>query len=128
LMLGLTRRQSLERIAEVEAFTELGDYLNLPLRTYSSGMLLRLAFAISTSVQPEILILDEMIGAGDRKFAEKATERLNRLTDAASILVIASHVPDTLRKLCNKAALLREGRLIEVGPVDQILARYTAEG
>jgi ABC-2 type transport system ATP-binding protein/lipopolysaccharide transport system ATP-binding protein len=127
-MLGLTRRQSLERIGEVEAFTELGDYLNLPLRTYSSGMLLRLAFAISTSVQPEILILDEMIGAGDQKFAEKATKRLNRLTDAASILVVASHASDTLRRLCNKAALLREGRLIEVGPVDQILARYTAEG
>lgn len=128
LMLGLTRRQSLDRVGEVEAFTELGDYLNLPLRTYSSGMLLRLAFAISTSVEPEILILDEMISAGDQKFAEKAAERLNRLTDAASILVVASHAPDTLRKLCNKAALLREGNLIEVGPVDQILERYAAEG
>jgi ABC-2 type transport system ATP-binding protein/lipopolysaccharide transport system ATP-binding protein len=127
-MLGLTRRQSLDRIGEIEAFTELGDYLNLPLRTYSQGMLLRLAFAISTSIEPEILILDEMIGAGDKRFAEKANERLNRLTEAARILVVASHAPDTLRRLCNKAALLREGRLIDVGPVEEILSRYEAEG
>ena len=91
-------------------------------------MVLRLAFAISTSVQPEILILDEMISAGDQRFAEKATQRLNRLTDAASILVVASHAPETLRRLCNKAALLREGHLVEIGPVDHILERYTAEG
>lgn len=128
LMLGLARRQSLDRIGEIEAFTELGEYLNLPLRTYSQGMLLRLAFAISTSIEPEILILDEMIGAGDKRFADKASERLNRLTEAARILVIASHAPDTLRRLCNKAALLRDGRLIDVGPVEQILSRYEAEG
>src|SRR4029077_17302932 len=117
-MLGLTRRQSLDRIGEIEAFTELGDYLNLPLRTYSQGMLLRLAFAISTSIEPEILILDEMISAGDKRCAEKAGERLDQLTAAASILVVASHAPDTLRRLCNKAALLREGQLVEVGPVE----------
>jgi ABC-2 type transport system ATP-binding protein/lipopolysaccharide transport system ATP-binding protein len=127
-MLGLTRRQSLDRIDEIEAFTELGDYLNLPLRTYSQGMLLRLAFAISTSIKPEILILDEMIGAGDKQFAEKASQRLTLLTEAASILVIASHALDTLRQLCNKAALLREGRLIDIGPVERILGRYEAEG
>lgn len=128
LMLGLTRKESIARIPDIEAFTELGDYLNLPLRTYSSGMTLRLAFGISTSIQPEILILDEMIGAGDKRFNEKATERLNRLTEAASILVIASHVPETLRKLCSKAALLREGRIVDIGPVDDILKRYEAEG
>ena len=128
LMLGLTRRQSLERIPEIESFTELGDYLNLPLRTYSQGMLLRLAFAISTSIEPEILILDEMIGAGDKWFAEKASERLSRLTAGASIVVVASHARETLLQLCNKAALLREGRLVEIGPVAEILRRYEAEG
>jgi ABC-2 type transport system ATP-binding protein len=127
-MLGLTRRQSLARVEEIEAFTELGDYLSLPLRTYSQGMLLRLAFAISTTVAPEILILDEMIGAGDKWFAEKASQRLNRLTTGASILVVASHARETLLQLCNKAALLRAGRLIEIGPVADILARYEAEG
>ncbi len=128
LMLGLTRRQSLDRIAEIEEFTELGDYLNLPMRTYSSGMVLRLAFAVSTSVEPEILVLDEMISAGDQRFAEKSAERLNRLTDAASILLVASHAPETVRKLCNKAALMRDGRLVEIGPVDSILQRYASEG
>ncbi len=127
-MLGRTRRESLDRVGEIEAFTELGDYLNLPLRTYSQGMLLRLAFAISTSIEPEILILDEMIGAGDTRFADKATARLKRLTEAARIIVIASHSADTLRRVCNKAALLREGRLVAIGPVDEILGRYEKEG
>jgi ABC-type polysaccharide/polyol phosphate transport system ATPase subunit len=128
LMLGLTRRQSLDRISEIEAFTELGEHLDLPLRTYSQGMLLRLAFAISTSIRPEILILDEMIAAGDKRFADKAAARLNLLTEAASILVVASHSPEMLRRLCKKAVLLREGRIVDLGPVDQILARYEAEG
>ena len=127
-MLSLTRRQSLERIPEIESFTELGDYLNLPLRTYSQGMLLRLAFAVSTSIEPEILILDELIGAGDKWFAEKATQRLKRLAEGASILVVASHSRETLLQLCNKAALLREGHLVEIGPVAEILSRYEKEG
>jgi ABC-2 type transport system ATP-binding protein/lipopolysaccharide transport system ATP-binding protein len=127
LMLGLTRRQALERVEDIESFTELGDYLNLPLRTYSAGMMLRLAFAISTSIEPEILIMDEMIGAGDKAFAEKSAARLDRLTAAARLLVVASHAPDTLRRLCNKAALLREGQLVALGPVEEVLQRYETE-
>jgi ABC-2 type transport system ATP-binding protein/lipopolysaccharide transport system ATP-binding protein len=127
LMLGLTRRQSLERVEDIENFTELGEYLNLPLRTYSAGMLVRLAFAISTSINPEILIMDEMIGAGDKAFAEKATKRLERMMASANILVVASHASETLRRLCNKAALLRQGELIAMGPVEEILRRYESE-
>ena len=127
LMLGLTRRQSLERVEDIENFTELGEYLNLPLRTYSAGMLVRLAFAISTSINPEILIMDEMIGAGDKAFAEKATKRLERMMASANILVVASHASETLRRLCNKAALLRQGELIAMGPVEEILRRYELE-
>ncbi len=127
LMLGLTRRQSLERVEDIENFTELGEYLNLPLRTYSAGMLVRLAFAISTSINPEILIMDEMIGAGDKAFAEKATKRLERMMASANILVVASHASETLRRLCNKAALLRQGELIAMGPVEDILRRYESE-
>jgi ABC-2 type transport system ATP-binding protein len=128
LMLGMTRRQSLERVEDIESFTELGDYLSLPLRTYSAGMLVRLAFAISTTIDPEILIMDEMIGAGDKAFAIKASERLERMMAAANILVVASHSNETLRRLCNKAALLREGRLIAMGTVDEIVKRYESEG
>ena len=127
LMLGMSRRQSLERVEDIENFTELGEYLNLPLRTYSAGMLLRLAFAIATSIDPEILIMDELIGAGDKNFATKANARLDRMMKAAHILVIASHSFDTLRRLCNKAALLREGQLVAMGPVEQILKRYESE-
>jgi ABC-type polysaccharide/polyol phosphate transport system ATPase subunit len=128
LMLGLTRREALRHVGEIEVFTELGDYLNLPLRTYSAGMLLRLAFAISTSIDPEILIMDELIEAGDAAFADKAKRRLDQLTTAAHILVIASHSPDTLRRLCNKLALLRDGRIVAIGPVDEILQQYAVEG
>ncbi len=127
LMLGLSRRESMERVEDIENFTELGDYLNLPLRTYSAGMLLRLAFGIATSIQPEIVIMDEMIGAGDKAFAEKASARLDRLMAAAHILVIASHVPSLLYRFCNKAALMREGQLIAIGPVKEIVERYESE-
>ena len=92
-----------------------------------SGMLVRLAFAISTSINPEILIMDEMIGAGDKAFAEKATKRLERMMASANILVVASHSSETLRRLCNKAALLRQGELIAMGPVEDILRRYESE-
>jgi ABC-type polysaccharide/polyol phosphate transport system ATPase subunit len=127
LMLGMTRRQSMERVEDIENFTELGEYLSLPLRTYSAGMLVRLAFAISTSINPEILIMDEMIGAGDKAFAEKATARLEKMMASANILVVASHASETLRRLCNKAALLRQGQLIAMGPVEEILERYESE-
>jgi ABC-2 type transport system ATP-binding protein/lipopolysaccharide transport system ATP-binding protein len=128
LMLGRPRQWALERVGEIEAFTELGDYLNLPLRTYSSGMLLRLAFAISTSIDPEILIMDELIEAGDAAFAQKSTARIDQLTAAAHVLVIASHSTATLRRLCNKGALLRDGRLVAFGPIEEVLQRYSAEG
>jgi ABC-type polysaccharide/polyol phosphate transport system ATPase subunit len=128
LMMGMTRRETLSHLTDIENFTELGDHLNLPLRTYSAGMLLRLGFAVSTSLAPEILIIDEMIAAGDRSFADKAAKRLDRLTSAAHILVVASHSAETLKRLCNKLALLRDGRLVEIGPVNEILQRYESEG
>ena len=87
-------------------------------------MTVRLAFAISTAVTPEILIMDELIGAGDATFFHKAEARLTGLIGRTRILVIASHVDDMLRRLCNKAALLDEGRLCMVGPVDEVLAAY----
>lgn len=128
LMMGMSRRETLSHLPDIESFTELGDNLSLPLRTYSAGMLLRLGFAVSTSLEAQILIIDEMIAAGDRAFADKAAQRLDRLSSAAHILVVASHSPETLKRLCNKVALLREGRLVEIGPVDEILRRYEAEG
>jgi ABC-2 type transport system ATP-binding protein/lipopolysaccharide transport system ATP-binding protein len=124
VFLGLQAREMRRMIPEIEAFTELGEFLELPLRTYSSGMLLRLAFAITTSVVPEILIMDEMIGAGDAAFVVKATARLNQMISSSHILVIASHDVETIRRLCNKAALMQTGRIVRIGPVEEVIAAY----
>ena len=96
----------------------------MPARTYSSGMMLRLAFAVSTCINPEILLLDEWSTAGDAHFLEKAEHRMNSVVGRSSILVIASHSADLIKRLCNKAAFLGEGRLKAFGPVDDVLAAY----
>jgi ABC-2 type transport system ATP-binding protein/lipopolysaccharide transport system ATP-binding protein len=127
-ILGLSHAEALARIPEIEEFTELGAHLNLPLRTYSSGMSIRLAFAISTCVQPEILLLDEVIGAGDAHFLERAQRRLKDLMSRAKILVVASHATNQITNLCNKALLLHEGEVLAFGPADEVVQRYQAMG
>jgi len=127
-ILGVSADEAAARIPEIEAFTELGDHLGLPLRTYSSGMSLRLAFAISTCVQPEILLLDEVVGAGDAHFMAKAEQRMVEMTARAKILVIASHAVPTIMKRCNKALLLHEGQVLAFGPAEEVLDRYKAMG
>jgi ABC-2 type transport system ATP-binding protein/lipopolysaccharide transport system ATP-binding protein len=124
VFLGVSFAQARRKIADIEEFTGLGNFLSLPMRTYSTGMTVRLAFAISTAVTPEILIMDELIGAGDAAFFERAEARLDRLIGGSSILVIATHSETVLRRMCNRAALMREGRLRAVGPVDEILDLY----
>jgi ABC-type polysaccharide/polyol phosphate transport system ATPase subunit len=123
-LLGLSTRQIEDSLDDVAAFTELGEYLHMPIRTYSTGMMLRLAFAISTAVTPEILILDEMIGAGDAAFLTRANERLKNFLARAGILVIASHAMPILRQWCNKGMLLEHGKLIAYGPLEDVIARY----
>ena len=126
MLLGLRRRELDELVRQVEEFSELGHYMRMPLRTYSSGMMMRLAFAASTAVRPDILLMDEMIGAGDAGFFVRAEERLKTFVDVASIVVVASHSEHVLRRWCNKAVLLERGRVQAVGPVDEVLARYRA--
>jgi len=125
VFLGLSVKQAQANIGEIEDFTELGNFLKLPMRTYSSGMILRLAFAISTAVTPEILIMDELVSAGDAAFMSKAEARLNGLIGRTQILVLASHDLAMLHRLCNKAALMEEGQVRMVGPVDKVLAVYS---
>ena len=124
VFLGLRVKEVRRMIPDIEAFTELGEFLKLPLRTYSSGMMLRLAFAVTTAVIPEILIMDEMIGAGDAAFVVKATARLNQMISSSRILVIASHNVETIRGFCNRAALMETGRIVRIGPVDQVISAY----
>jgi len=113
-------------LKDVEEFTELGEYLDMPTRIYSAGMVARLSFAIATMHTPEILLIDEGIGAGDAKFANKVRERIDTFTQKASIMVVASHSESLLRKMCNKGAVFEGGHLIFTGTIDEAL-RFSAE-
>ncbi|MDP3561065.1 MAG: ABC transporter ATP-binding protein [Legionellaceae bacterium] len=127
MYLGLTRQIIDSKRDDIIAFSELGDFIHLPARTYSSGMLLRLSFAIVTSLETDILLMDEGIGVGDANFAKKATERLESFYEKIGILVIASHSDDLIKKMCNKAILLEHGKIIKIGPVNDILEMYHQE-
>ena len=124
LFLGMTRKQMEERIDDISEFTELGDFLRMPLRTYSTGMRIRLALGVVTSIDPEILILDEGIGAVDAAFLEKSKKRLAELVDRAGLLVFASHSDEFLRELCDTAIWMEHGRIREHGALEDVLAGY----
>ncbi len=128
LFLGLRPREIRELMDEVAEFTDLGEYLAMPVHTYSSGMRLRLGLAVSTCFVPEILLMDEWIGMGDARFLEKAEGRMDRFVGRSSILVIASHSEALIERLCNKALLLDRGEVAAAGTVDEVVARYKAAG
>ena len=102
-------------------FTELGDYLNLPLKSYSSGMKLRLAFAIATAFKPDVLVLDEWLSAGDANFRKKAADRLDNLIQATGIVVVASHNNDLLERVCNRGVVLQHGRIVFDGGIEDAI-------
>lgn len=114
LMHGLDFDDIRRLTPEIAEFSGLGDFLNMPVRTYSSGMTLRLAFSIVTSVHAEILLMDEWLSVGDADFVHKAEARLRKLVDAASILVIASHSREVIDHLCNVRILLEHGEIISI--------------
>jgi ABC-2 type transport system ATP-binding protein/lipopolysaccharide transport system ATP-binding protein len=122
LMLGRSPKEVKETAQEIADFTELGEYLSMPLRTYSSGMLVRLAFGIATSHQPEILLMDEIIGAGDAAFFNRAQLRLKSFIEATGIMVVATHNPEILRRWCNKAILMSNGHIVAQGSVEDVIA------
>jgi ABC-2 type transport system ATP-binding protein len=124
LFLGMTRKQMEARVDDIAEFTELGDYLQMPLRTYSTGMRVRLALGVVTSIDPEILILDEGIGAVDAAFLDKARERLVDLVRRSGILVFASHSDELLFELCDSAIWMDEGRMRKQGPLREVLTEY----
>ncbi len=113
-------------VRDIEEFTELGEYLSLPTRVYSAGMQARLGFAIATTQSPDILLIDEGIGAGDAHFREKAQRRVKQFVSNARIIVLASHAPDLCRALCSKAILLAKGRQVFFGEIDEAFRRYAA--
>jgi ABC-type polysaccharide/polyol phosphate transport system ATPase subunit len=124
LLLNLKRREIEAKIPEIEEFSELGEYLSLPLRTYSSGMIARLGFSLATTLQPDILLIDEGVGAGDARFAERAAQRMKQFIGNCNILVLASHADELVTSFCNKAALMESGTIVDIGPVSSILSLY----
>ena len=126
IFMGMTFKEAKAQIPEIAAFSELEAYLDMPARTYSTGMFLRLAFAVSTSRVPDILILDEMISAGDSRFKEKAKERIDQIIEKTKILVLASHQESILRSFCNKVIWLDKGKIRTLGECEEVLADYNA--
>jgi ABC-2 type transport system ATP-binding protein/lipopolysaccharide transport system ATP-binding protein len=128
LLLGLSKSDIIGSMENISDFTGLGNYLELPLRTYSSGMLMRLAFAIATEIQPDIILMDEWIGVGDSTFLDQAKKRLEIFIDKSSILVLASHSEDLIRSTCNKAILIGQGQVLAKGSVDEVFDHYNFFG
>ncbi|WP_448617634.1 galactan export ABC transporter ATP-binding subunit Wzt/RfbE [Geodermatophilus sp. URMC 65] len=124
LFLGMTRKQMEARVDDIAEFTELGNFLQMPLRTYSTGMRVRLALGVVTSIDPEILLLDEGIGAVDATFLERAKGRLKDLVDRAGLLVFASHSDDLLEQLCTSALWMEHGTIRQQGPLREVLDAY----
>jgi ABC-type polysaccharide/polyol phosphate transport system ATPase subunit len=127
LYLGMSLREIEQKLPDIEEFSELGEFLDVPLRTYSQGMLARLSFAISTCVNPDILILDEGIAAGDASFMRRADDRMLALIKRSSILVVASHSTDVIASWCTMCAILERGRMTRIGPVAETVVAYTAQ-
>lgn len=123
-LLGLKHNEIEKRFDEIVEFSELGEFVNMPVRTYSSGMHLRLAFAVATIIRPEILLMDEWLSVGDAAFNEKAEQRLNDLVKSSRILVIASHSRDLIERTCNRVMWFEHGQLKMDDSPEKVCAEY----
>jgi ABC-type polysaccharide/polyol phosphate transport system ATPase subunit len=121
---GVARSRYDEVVEQVREFSELGDYMDLPMRAYSAGMRTRLGFSVVTSVDPEILIVDEVLGAGDKAFAEKARDRMLDFLGKSKVLIVASHSASLIRMFCKRAILIRGGQIQLDGGLDEVWEEY----
>ena len=124
LLLGETPRGVKDKEQAIIDFADLGDFIDYPLKTYSAGMMVRLAFAISTNISGDILLLDEILAAGDAAFQEKAKKRMQELIDLAKIIVVVSHDMAAIRRICTRAIYLRAGKLVADGDVEHVIKEY----
>jgi len=125
LAAGLTRAEIAQKYNEIADFAELGDFMDMPMRTYSSGMYSRLAFSVAVNMDPDILIIDEALSAGDAKFRKKASDRMLSLAQNAGTMLLVSHALGTIKSMCSEAIWLHKGVLIKRGHPDDIVAAYT---
>jgi len=123
-LLGLRKREVNDKIDEIIAFTDLGDFIDMPVRTYSSGMQMRLGFSVSTIFTPEILLMDEWLSVGDEGFKEKAENRLKHLINSTKILILASHSQELLQKTCTRILWLEHGTVKMDGKPEEVLPHY----
>ena len=121
LLLGETPESVREKTEEIIEFAELGEFIDYPIKTYSSGMIVRLAFSISTMIQGDILLLDEIFGAGDARFMKKATDRIKNIIEQAHILVFVSHDFHTVKDICTRAIWLENGKIVMDGPSEYVV-------
>ncbi|MBS0650277.1 MAG: ABC transporter ATP-binding protein [Verrucomicrobia bacterium] len=120
LILGLSKKQIYNVVSEIEEFAELGEFIHLPLNSYSSGMLVRLGFAIITSISSEILLIDEVLSVGDARFIDKARKRISTLIDQSHIMVLSTHDHDVIRSFCNKVLWLEQGKIKLFGNTEEV--------
>ena len=125
-VLGLTRARTEERFQEIVEFSGIGEFIDEPIRKYSAGMTMRLAFAVAMSVDPDVMLIDEVLAVGDQAFQQRCMEKILELKKAGRVLICTSHAPDTLRQVCNRGLWLDHGRMMRVGPLDEVLAAYEA--
>jgi len=124
-LMGLNRADVRARFDEIVEFSGIGDFIDEPLRTYSSGMSMRLAFSVAVNVNPDVLIIDEVLGVGDQDFSKKCLARIMRFRRDGKTILCVSHSLQTIQELCSRAIWLDHGRLVETGPVKEVIAAYT---
>jgi len=124
MYLGMKPAEIERKLDDIAEFSGLGQFLSVPLRAYSSGMITRLSFSICTAIEPDILLLDEGFGTGDYEFSEKARERVFDLVSRTKIVVLASHAVDLIKDLCDRAILMDNGEVVAEGCVDEVVERY----
>src|SRR5438067_8258791 len=124
LLLGLSRRDIQEREESIIEFAELGDFIDAPVKQYSSGMYMRLAFAVATEVDPDILLIDEILAVGDSAFQEKCFERIRQFRASGKTILYVSHDVSSVKKFCDRALLVHNGELRQAGPPEPVIAAY----
>lgn len=123
--LGLSRRKTEELYSEIVAFSGIGEFIEQPLRTYSAGMMMRLAFSVAVNVDPDVLIIDEVLAVGDQNFQKQCLEKIYEFKQAGKTLLCVSHAADVVQELCDRAIWLDAGELVMDGPVRKVMAAYT---
>ena len=124
-VLGFSRKDMARRLDRIVAFSGIGEFIDAPVRTYSSGMVARLGFAVATDVRPEVLIIDEVLAVGDTEFQRKSAARIREFRESGSTILVVSHSPASIKALCSRALWLEHGAIRLMGPVDEIVDQYS---